>query len=100
MSLKFLSFVALVAVLSGCTCTRPTRKTGPGTDALRKFQERAARYHAVVSVPTFETSTNEILATFTNTLDAGNAAPFLMQEMKRHSKQQSKQHDRRIIMLG
>lgn len=74
MSLKFLSFVALVAVLSGCTCTRPTRKTGPGTDALRKFQERAARYHAVVSVPTFETSTNEILATFTNTLDAGNAA--------------------------
>jgi hypothetical protein len=41
---------------------------------LRAFQKRAAEHRAVVSVPHFETATNEIQATVTNTIAAGNAA--------------------------
>ena len=74
--MKLLSFAALASVLCGCACpcTRPARPPGPGADALRDFQKRAAQFHAVVRVPAFETSSNEIQATFTKTLAAGNAA--------------------------
>jgi thimet oligopeptidase len=41
---------------------------------LAAFQARAAQYHAVVTVPAFETTTNEIAATVAKVIADGNAA--------------------------
>ena len=73
--MKLLSFAALASVLCGCACpcTRPARPR-PRRRRVGEFQKRAAQFHAVVRVPAFETSSNEIQATFTKTLAAGNAA--------------------------
>ena len=43
-------------------------------DPLRTFQERAAKYHAVVTLPVFETTTNEVAATADRVIADGNAA--------------------------
>jgi thimet oligopeptidase len=47
----------LAALLSSCATTPPA-----GPQALAQFQARAARFHSVVTVPTFETTTNELAA--------------------------------------
>jgi thimet oligopeptidase len=49
-------------------------KPAAPADSLHDFQKRAAKYNAVVSIPLFETTTNEIQATLTNIVTAGNAA--------------------------
>src|SRR5437016_1505423 len=53
------------------------RTSKPGSDAailnLGEFQVRAARYHSVIALPSFETTTNQIAATQANTVAAGNA---------------------------
>jgi thimet oligopeptidase len=41
---------------------------------LQEFQARAEKYHSVVTMPVFETTTNAIAATVSNTIAAGNAA--------------------------
>jgi thimet oligopeptidase len=75
MLLKLLFLAALAVCLAGCrgTPARPGSPAVPESGALRDFQQRAARYHSVVRVPVFETSTNEIQATLTNTFKAGNS---------------------------
>ncbi len=44
------------------------------TGSLADFQKAAGKFHSVVTVPTFETTTNEIAATVVRTIAAGNAA--------------------------
>jgi Zn-dependent oligopeptidase len=44
------------------------------TGSLTAFQARAAKYHSVVTVPVFETTTNEIAATVARVIAQGNAA--------------------------
>jgi len=44
------------------------------SDTLKQFQKRADKFNAVVSLPQFETTTNAIRATLTNTIATGNAA--------------------------
>jgi thimet oligopeptidase len=63
---------ALAVVLTACHSV-PQKPAGP-TGKLEKLQKRAAKFNSVVTVPTFETTTNEIAATLTNTIAAGNAA--------------------------
>ncbi len=43
-------------------------------DKLHTFQASAAKFHSVITVPVFETTTNEIHATANATIAAGNAA--------------------------
>jgi thimet oligopeptidase len=43
------------------------------TDALRDFEQRAAKFKAVISLPHFETTSNEVRATVKQTIGAGNA---------------------------
>jgi thimet oligopeptidase len=69
---KIFLLAALAVVLTACHSV-PQKPAGP-TGKLEKFQKRAAKFNSVVTVPTFETTTNEIAATLTNTLAAGNAA--------------------------
>jgi thimet oligopeptidase len=69
---KIFLLAALAVVLTACHSV-PQKPAGP-TGKLEKFQKRAAKFNSVVTVPTFETTTNEIAATLTNTIAAGNAA--------------------------
>src|SRR3954454_18449250 len=43
-------------------------------DRLQDFQKRAAKFNAVVSLPRFETTTNEINASVKQTISSGNTA--------------------------
>ena len=44
------------------------------TDRLKEFKKRAARFNSVITVPQFETTTNEIRFTVRQTIAVGNAA--------------------------
>ncbi len=57
--------------LTACVCLK--HPASP-SDALAAFQARAAAYHSVVTVPTFETTSNEVQATVTRAIAEGNAA--------------------------
>jgi thimet oligopeptidase len=52
----------------------PTQSTPRASITLQAFQARAAKFNAVVSVPTFETSPTELQTTVTRTIAAGNLA--------------------------
>lgn len=58
--------------LTACVCLKKPATTG--TTTLSDFQAKAAAYHSVVTVPTFETTTNEVQATVARTIAEGNAA--------------------------
>jgi len=68
-----IGFPFLAALLAGCGTMNqnPSAAVAP---ALADFQTRAAKFHSVVTLPVFETTTNEIAATVANTIAAGNAA--------------------------
>ncbi len=64
-----------IAALSILIMTK--NSAAPATDSsdtLKQFQKRAEKFNAVVSLPQFETTTNAIRATLTNTIATGNAA--------------------------
>ena len=44
------------------------------TNGLREFQQRAAKYNSVITLPQFETTTNEVATTLRQTIANGNAA--------------------------
>jgi thimet oligopeptidase len=64
----FLSMAVLPSVVSGFA------QAVPASDGLREFERRAARFKSLVSLPRFETTTNEVNQTVSNTIAAGNAA--------------------------
>jgi Zn-dependent oligopeptidase len=71
---KPVSFAAvLAATLTGCG-TVPTTCRCPSADPLAAFQQRAAKYNSVVTVPVFETTPDEVKATVDRTIASGNAA--------------------------
>ena len=74
---KYLSFAALTLALAGCSTMKklcPFASATPPADSLAAFQARAAKYHSVVTVPTFETTPDAVKATVDQTIAAGNAA--------------------------
>src|SRR5215510_1670279 len=78
--------------LTGCllaACSNMNSKTAPSAPSastsapasstasvtsLQQFQKRAEKFGAVISLPVFEASTNNIRTTVTNTILTGNAA--------------------------
>ncbi len=73
MFLNRIPVVLLASVLTACSTTHrvPTATEDP---ALSKFQKLAAHYRSVITVPTFETTTNEVQTTLHETIAQGNAA--------------------------
>lgn len=73
---KNISFLVLACAVSACNHMKPQPAAAPAAppDSLETFQNRAAKFNSIVSLPSFETTTNEIRATVTNTIAAGNAA--------------------------
>src|SRR5664280_567000 len=63
----------LTLLLCGCGSPRHGTATPEGTNALQKYQSLAAKYDSVLSVPVFETNTNQIQQSLTNAILAGNA---------------------------
>jgi Zn-dependent oligopeptidase len=70
---KYLTCAALLTALTGCSTLQKICHRPPA-DPLAAFQERAAKYHAVVTVPTFETTPEAVAATVEKTIADGNAA--------------------------
>ena len=55
-------------------CHGVKSKPAATADKLQAFQAGAAKFHSIITVPVFETTTNEIQATATATIAVGNAA--------------------------
>jgi thimet oligopeptidase len=64
-------FIA-ASFMTACS-TVPKPKPIP-TGSLEQFQERAAKFNEIVTVPTFETTPDEVAATASNVIAAGNTA--------------------------
>jgi thimet oligopeptidase len=65
--------VLLLSVfLAGCSSVnqQPVTKM----DSLQEFQKRAAKFHSIVTVPSFETTTNEVEASVKQAIISGNTA--------------------------
>jgi thimet oligopeptidase len=45
-----------------------------GADELAAFEKRAEKYHSIIRLPHFETTSNEVFETVSQTIDSGNAA--------------------------
>jgi Zn-dependent oligopeptidase len=65
-----LAVSALAFVVTACRNAAPKSAADP----LAAIQANAAKYKSIVSLPTFETSSNQISATLKSTIAAGNAA--------------------------
>lgn len=70
---KIISSFLLASLLAGCRSAAPQPKPIRQGN-LQKFEESAAKFNSVVTIPTFETTTNEIVDTVANTIAAGNSA--------------------------
>ena len=71
---EIIALITLAVFVSSCGSPQHQPATAARPDALREFQKRAAQYNSVVSIPAFETTTNQIQATLKDTIAAGNAA--------------------------
>jgi Zn-dependent oligopeptidase len=69
---KTISIFIMASLLTACNSLKP--KPAASADKLGEFQATAAKYHTVVTLPTFETTTNEVAATARNAIESGNAA--------------------------
>jgi len=66
-----------MTALSGCGTMKkicPCAAPAAPADPLTAFQQRAAKYHSVVTIPTFETTPDAVKATVDKTIADGNAA--------------------------
>jgi Zn-dependent oligopeptidase len=70
---RSLMFGTLLMALTGCTMVQQIWTRRPA-DPLAAFQKRATQYHAVVTLPTFETTPAAVQATVDKTIAEGNAA--------------------------
>ena len=67
-----ISIFVMTTLLTACHGIKPKPATPPGK--LQAFQASAGKFNSVITVPVFETTTNEIQATASQTIAAGNAA--------------------------
>ena len=63
----------MASFLAGCSSV-PPKPTPIAAGDLQEFQNRTAKFNSVITVPTFETTSNEITTTVTNAIRDGNTA--------------------------
>jgi thimet oligopeptidase len=68
--MRIILILIAAAILSGCCST----KTPDSTMSLATFKKQASPFNSVISLPAFETTTNELWATTKKTIADGNAA--------------------------
>ncbi|HEX4265079.1 MAG TPA: M3 family metallopeptidase [Verrucomicrobiae bacterium] len=64
----------MASFLAGCSSTVPHQITPIAEGNLQEFQNRSANHNSVISIPTFETTTNEVTATVAKAIADGNAS--------------------------
>ena len=69
---NIISILVMATILTACNGIKSKPITT--ADKLIEFQARAANFHSVITIPVFETTTNEIQTTANQTIAAGNAA--------------------------
>jgi thimet oligopeptidase len=77
MKMRFSTFVtgALAVILGWCGSTPTTSQAAdPQYQSLADFQRTAERYHSIITVPTFETTTNAIESSVKQTVAKAQAA--------------------------
>lgn len=67
---RFLPICILLMTTSTITAAEPKTQTDP----LQNFNKRAEKFHSVISLPQFETTTNDVTSTVKQTIAAGNSA--------------------------
>jgi thimet oligopeptidase len=73
--LLVVGLLGLMNLLTGCSSVTTKPSAGAASsDRLEQLQTRAGSYKSILSVPQFETTTNQVAETLTNTIAAGNAA--------------------------
>jgi thimet oligopeptidase len=68
----FLQMIVLAGLLAGCVSMEKRNASAPSS--LAQFQEDAGRFNDVITVPTFETSPEQIGLAVTNSINRANAA--------------------------
>jgi thimet oligopeptidase len=68
---KFIWFTSFALCMTAITITAPAASQ---TDVLEQFKSRAAKFKSIISLPQFETTTNEVQASVKQTIATGNAA--------------------------
>jgi len=70
-----MSSLALASLLAGCrTVSRPPAPTPIAEGNLQEFINRTAKFNSTISIPAFETTTNELNGTVEKAITDGNAA--------------------------
>ena len=69
-ALRNLIFPVFLMTTSTISAAEPKSQSDP----LQDFKKRADKFHSVISLPQFETTTNDVTATVKQTIAAGNAA--------------------------
>ncbi len=69
-----LSLITLALSLAACTSVKRNRCCCCAADPLAAFQARAAKFHSVITVPTFETTPEQVAASVDKAIADGNAA--------------------------
>jgi len=72
MYLKYYRLFILVLAVAGCSSVPKPKPIPAGS--LGEFQKKAEKFNEIVTVPVFETTPDEVAATATNVIVAGNAA--------------------------
>jgi len=63
---KTISFLIMASFLAGCSTTPSLKPVSPTAGNLQEFEARAAKFNAVVTMPAFETTSNQIVLAVTN----------------------------------
>jgi len=79
MSFRTIFLGLMAGVLTACSSINPaprgmSQKPVAQEDPLREFQKLAAKYNYVITVPSFETTTDEVRASVSKAIADGNAA--------------------------
>jgi thimet oligopeptidase len=64
----------MASFVAGCSSTIPHQTTPIAEGNLQEFQKRSEKFNSVITIPTFETTTNEITATVAKAIADGNAS--------------------------
>ena len=73
MNMKRALIFGLAVVLAGCAAG-PQNSSIMDTKTLADYQREAGKFHSIISLPVFETTTNEIAQSVRQTIAAGNLA--------------------------
>lgn len=71
---RILFTLALASLMTACSSSEKNKITAKPIKSLRDAQQRAEKFHSVISVPVFETTPDQVKRLARQTMEMGNAA--------------------------